>query len=406
MLGVAALALFLSGPAQTYGVSVFIDPLLENFGWSRSLVSTMYSVATLLSALPLVYVGRQIDRIGNRIIMTIAALLFGVALFWLSRVNTPLALLAGFAVLRTCGSGILTLTARTLIPQWFVRRRGRAFSLLGIASALSLAAVPRFNEALISWVGWRDAWMLLSLVMIFGLAPAVAALVRNRPEDIGQLPDGGAPDAAESGPALLADASEDWTLREAARTRPFWAMLMAGVVPALVITGVSFHQISIMTARDLPSSLAATTFAVESAVALPLTFAAGWLVDRYPTRYVLSAAQAFLLIALAVLLIADSPGLALAYSALRGASSGLWNVSADVAWPSYFGRRHLGSIRGVTFAAGIVGAAIGPIPLGYAFDATGSYSGAIIAFMALPAAAMLFVLAAAPPAKTGSAGAA
>jgi MFS family permease len=183
-------------------------------------------------------------------------------------------------------------------------------------------------------------------------------------------------------------------------------MLMAGVVPALVITGVSFHQISIMTARDLPSSLAATTFAVESAVALPLTFAAGWLVDRYPTRYVLSAAQAFLLIALAVLLIADSPGLALAYSALRGASSGLWNVSADVAWPSYFGRRHLGSIRGVTFAAGIVGAAIGPIPLGYAFDATGSYSGAIIAFMALPAAAMLFVLAAAPPAKTGSAGAA
>jgi nitrate/nitrite transporter NarK len=106
-----------------------------------------------------------------------------------------------------------------------------------------------------------------------------------------------------------------------------------------------------------------------------------------------------LLVALVVLVFAHTPVLALSYSAMRGAASGLWGVAADVAWASYFGRRHLGTIRGVTFAAGIVGAAIGPVPLGLAFDATGSYAAAIVAYMVLPAAAMAFVLFAYPPRK-------
>jgi MFS family permease len=403
MLGLAALAVFLSGPAQTYGVSVFIDPILNEFGWSRSLVAGMYALATLSSAIPLVIVGRQIDRVGSRAVLTGAAVLFGLALLGLSLVSTPVGLLVGFAVLRTCGSGALTLAARTLVPQWFVRRRGRAFSIVGIASALSLAAIPRVNEALIGWVGWRDAWRLLAVVVLLGLVPALALLVRNRPEDIGQFPDGLPPEAPLSEAAQEAAADGEWTLREASRTRAFWAVLFAGVVPSLVVTRVSFHQISIMTARGLPTSLAATTFAVESAVALPLTLAAGWLADRYPTRFILSAAQMFLLVALLVLTGADSAGIVLIYSALRGAAAGLWGVAADVAWTAYFGRRHLGSIRGVTFAAGIVGAAIGPVPLGLAFDRTGSYNPAIIAYMALPAIAMIFVLFARPPRKASSA---
>jgi MFS family permease len=259
--------------------------MLAEFGWSRGLVSTTYSIATLLSAVALVIIGRQIDRVGSRIILTVASICFGLALLGLSRVNTPLGLLIGFAVLRTCGSGVLTLAARTLIPQWFVRRRGRAFSIVGLGSAVSLALIPRVNESLISWVGWRDAWMIVAGVSLHGLTPAIALLVRNRPEDVVEYPDGVSPDTTVSTTrSALADATDDWTLKQAMRTRAFWAMLVAGAVPALVITGVSFHQISIMTARGLASSLAATSFAVESAVAVPLTLLTGWLVDRYATR--------------------------------------------------------------------------------------------------------------------------
>ncbi|MDP9370461.1 MAG: MFS transporter [Chloroflexota bacterium] len=387
--------MFFSGPAQTYGVSAFVDPMLADLGWSRSLFSTAYSVGTLASAGALLIVGRQIDRWGNRAVLTVSAIGFGGALFLMSAVGGAVTLLVGFALLRTCGSGVLTLAARTLVPHWFVRRRGRAFSLLGLAGALSLAVVPPVNELLIRLVGWRTAWRIDAIVIWLVLLPAVAIVVRNRPEDIGQRPDGERPPAGQD--AVTSEPDAGLTLREALRTPAFWGLIGASVVPSLVVTGLAFNQVAIFTARGLPSTLAATTFTVESALGLPMTLLAGWLVDRYPVRYVLAAGQICLAAAMVSLLATQSPALALLYSAWRGASSGLWMVAADVAWPAYFGRRHLGSIRGFGFSVGVVGAAIGPIPFGLAYDLLGGYNPAIAGLLILPVVATFAVLRSRPP---------
>lgn len=394
MLLVACLAVFLSGPAQTYGVSVFVDPMINDLGWSRSLFSTLYSVGTLVSAGALVLVGRQIDRLGNRIIISIAALLFGGALLLLSAVNSLVMLLIGFGLLRTFGSGVLTLAARTLVPNWFHSRAGRAFSLIGLAAMLSQALVPLFNNAMIVSIGWRDAFRVNALIMWLLLLPIVAVVLRNRPSDIGQFPDGLPADVPRAG---ATDDEGGITLHAALRSITFWSLIGASVVPSLVVTGLAFNQVAILTDRGFPSSLAATTFAVESAVALPTTLLAGWLVDRFPVRIILMLGQVCLIVAMLFLLVAQSPALVLCYSAWRGASSGLWMVAADVAWPSYFGRKHLGSIRGVGFAVGVVGAAIGPIPFGLSYDLLGSYTAAIAGLLCLPLVAALAVLRARPP---------
>lgn len=394
MLFVACLAVFLSGPAQTYGISVFVDPMIDDLGWSRSLFSTLYSVGTLASAGALVLVGRQIDRVGNRIIISVAALLFGGALFLLSTVNSLVMLLIGFGLLRTFGSGVLTLAARTLVPNWFHSRAGRAFSLIGLAAMLSQALIPSFNNAMIISIGWRDAFRVNALIMWLLLLPVVAVVLRNRPSDIGQVPDGIPPEGPRAG---AIDDQGGITLHAALRSITFWSLIGASVVPSLVVTGLAFNQVAILTDRGFPSSLAATTFAVESAVALPTTLLAGWLVDRFPVRIILMLGQVCLITAMLFLLVAQSPVLVLCYSAWRGASSGLWMVAADVAWPSYFGRKHLGSIRGVGFAVGVVGAAIGPIPFGLSFDLLGSYTAAIAGLLCLPLLAAIAVLRARPP---------
>jgi MFS family permease len=396
ILGVAGLAVFLSGPAQTYGVSVFVDPMLEELGWSRSLFSTAYAAGTLASAAALLVVGRLIDRWGNRLVISLAAVGFGIALLLMSVVSGVLSLLVGFALLRTCGSGVLTLAARTLVPFWFVRRRGRAFSVLGLAATLSLAVVPVVNELLIGAVGWRAAWRVSALVIWLVLLPAVALLIRDRPEDAGQLPDGARPVDLEDAPP--AEPEPGPTLGQAARTSAFWALLGASAVPSLVVTGLAFNQVAIFTDRGIPGTLAATTFTVESLVGLPMTLLAGSLADRFPLRYILAAGQLCLVLAMVSLLAADTPALALLYSAWRGASSGLWMVAADVAWPAYFGRRHLGSIRGFGYAVGVGGAALGPIPFGLAYDFLGGYDPAILGLLVLPIAATVAVLIARPPA--------
>ncbi|CAA9583958.1 MAG: hypothetical protein AVDCRST_MAG59-5148 [uncultured Thermomicrobiales bacterium] len=401
ILSVAGLASFLSGPAQTYGVSPFVEPMLAELGWSRSLFSTAYSVGTLASAGALLLVGRQIDRWGNRLVLSLAAVSFGLALMLLSVAGGAVALLVGFALLRTSGSGVLGLGTRTLIPFWFVRHRGRAFSLLGLAGSLSLAAVPPVNQLLIDAFGWRVAWRIDALVVWLVLLPAVALVVRNRPEELGQLPDGvRAEDALGAAPAERGAGPDDgFSLRQAARTPAFWGLVGASLVPSLVVTGLAFNQVAILTDRGLPATLAATTFAVESAIGIPTALLAGWLADRFPVRFVLAAGQVCLAVAMVWLLVsAGAPGLALLYSAWRGASSGLWMVAADVAWPAYFGRRHLGSIRSVGFSVSVVGAAVGPIPFGLAYDLLGGYDPAIAALLVLPVAAAVAVLLARPPA--------
>lgn len=396
MLFISCLAVFLSGPAQTYGVSVFVDPMLTELGWSRSLFSTLYSLGTLASAGALVFVGRQIDCVGNRLVLALSVAGFGGAMILLSTASGVIVVLVSFAMLRTFGSGVLTLAARTLVPNWFHSRAGRAFSLIGLAAMLSQALIPTFNNLMIDAVGWRGAWQVNAGIMWAVLLPIVAIAIRNRPVDIGQFPDG-IQLSDDDVRAATADAT-GVTLHAALRTTTFWFLIGASVVPSLVVTGLAFNQVAILTDRGLPSTLAATTFAVEAAIALPTTLLAGWLVDRYPVRFVLMAGQVCLIVAMAFLLVAETPALVLMYSAWRGASSGLWMVAADVAWPSYFGRKYLGSIRGVGFAVGVVGAAIGPIPFGLAYDVFGGYTPAIAGLLVLPILAAIAVTQAKPPA--------
>jgi MFS family permease len=397
MLGIACLAMFLSGPAQTYGVSVFVDPMLEEMGWSRSVFSTLYSVGTLASAVVLIAIGRLIDRRGNRLVMSLAVVGYASAMLVLANVNSLILLAVGFALLRTFGSSVLTLGGRTLVPNWFHSRAGRAFSVIAVAAMLSQALIPIFNTFIVDAVGWRSAWVVNAVLVTVILLPLTTLFIRNRPSDIGQYPDGIAPSEDDSPAARRSLDSVGLTVSQAMRQVSFWALIGASAVPSLVVTGLAFNQVGILTSRGLPASLAATTFAVEAVFALPTTLLAGWLVDKVAVRWVLMGGQVLLLVAMIFLLSATTPAIAMTYAALRGISRGVWMVAADVAWPSYFGRRYLGSIRSVGFAVGVFGAAIGPIPFGLAFDMTGSYAPAIFGLMALPILAAVALFWARPP---------
>lgn len=109
----------------------------------------------------------------------------------------------------------------------------------------------------------------------------------------------------------------------------------------------------------------------------------------------LAALMGTMLIALMI----DSTATAIAYGAMRGIALGMWAVAIDATWPAFFGRRRLGSIRSLAFAAEIVGAALGPIPFAMIYDATNSYATAILGLLALPIGATLAIFLTAEPAQ-------
>ncbi|MFH2112824.1 MAG: MFS transporter [Candidatus Bathyarchaeota archaeon] len=395
---VAGLAVYFSGPGQTYNVSVYIDSYINEYGWSRTTVSTMYSVGTFAAGMLMGVVGKILDRYGQRKTSTIIAAAFGGALLFMSTVNSTAMLLTGFFLIRLLGQGSMGLIGGTLVPQWFIRRKGRAMSIVSVFGALSMATFPVINIWLIQRLGWQNGWRTWTLVMWLLVAPAFYFLIRTRPEDVGLSPDNEEP-LGHPGNGNPVTEDQPWTLGEAMRTRSFWLVNYITVIPSAIITGCVFHQISILGQAGLTPESAALITSVTSLINLPIVLLAGGLADRYPLKYLMAATQALLLAMVAALYVADSMALVLVYGTIMGVQMGVQAIVRAVVWPEYFGRRHLSTIRGVNMMAGVIGSALGPLPFGYAFDVFGGYSEVLLVSMVFPLAGVLIGLLANKPAK-------
>ena len=398
ILGVAGLGMFMSGPGQTFGVSAFVDPIIEDRGWSRTLVSGLYTAGSLTAATAMILIGRLLDRYGARVMLTAVAVLFGLAAIGMGRISLPFHLYLGFLAIRMLGQGSLTLIPTTLVAIWFRRLRGRATAMAALAMPTSQAAFPPLIFFLVSTVTWRNAWTILGLMVWATLIPVGVLLARRSPESVGLLPDGDSTARASADGALASGPGEPaFTLGQALRTRSFWLLLFAGISFALIGTALTFHHISLMASRGIAGGLAASVLSIAAPAALVGTFTAGYLMDKLPNRYVLVAAQVLLTVSMILVLTVTSPWMAVTYGVIIGFGQGLMMTSTVVIWPNYYGRAHLGSIRGAVTTGMVAFAALGPLPFGFLFDLRGSYVLPILAFLALPVACGTAAFFASPP---------
>lgn len=393
------LGIIMMGPSQTFTVSVFIDSFVADLGISRSNVSLLYGIATLAGSFLLPLTGRLLDRYGNRMLMVITVLAFGVSLVSLSQVNGPLALLAIMLAVRFLGFGSMQLVSNNLIAQWFVRRRGMVMGISGQSLAVSLLIFPALADFLINQLGWRMAWVALGGLTLLTMAPIGWLFYRDRPELYGLLPDGDRADA----PLSTALANEvHWTLAEARRTGIFWLFAAAVAVLSMILAGMVFHQTSLFVVRGLDRSVAVYAFQVTAFTSVLGNLGTGYLLDRISPRQVLALLLAALVAGMLLVQTMTTVWEAMIYATLWGTTSGAFRVVDATVWAKYFGRRHLGSIRGATMIGTVGGAALGAYPLGLSYDLTGSYGPALTALLVLPAAiALLSFTIKRPAAKPG-----
>jgi MFS family permease len=400
MVAVAGAGVFASGPGQTYIVSVMVDPLIEETGWSRTLVSGLYSAGSISAVVGAILAGRALDRFGARTVLTAVAALFGLAAFMMGKINSPVHLFFGFFAIRSLGQTALVLVSTSLVAIWFVRLRGRATAFTALAAPAGQAALPPLVFVIIALSDWRTAWTVMAIAIWVLLLPAAVLLVRRSPESEGLLPDGdrrAPPIAGVVGSDT--DSEQHWTSGEAIRTRAFWLLLFAGMALSLIGTALTFHHISLMRTKGVDDGMAAVILSVVALVALATTFAAGFLLDRYPNRIVLAAGQAVMVAAMLSTLLISSTWEGFVYGVLLGVAQGLVMTTNIVIWPNYFGRKHIGSVRGAASIGMVVSSGLGPLPFGALFEATNSYDIAILGFLALPVLCGLAALAASPPKK-------
>jgi len=397
IVGYASLAVAASGPGQTAGVSLFVDPLIRDLGISRSAVSTAYLIGTLIGALALPWIGRALDRFGARRTMVVIGVAFGAVLMALAAVSSIVGLTAGFVGIRMAGQGALVLTATTATAMWFDRRRGTAMGIVSAVGAVGISMTPLLAEALIAHHGWRTAWLVVGLAVWVIVIPIAIFGIRDRPSVFGQWPDGHTPrDTA------AASAAANWGVtRGVAMRHPFFWVVTAGVAACgLLGTAVNFHQISLLGERGLSTAEAAANFIPQTIAALVATLAAGALADRIRHRWLIFAAMLSLAggIGWATQV---SPGLsAVVFGALIGAAGGSMRALEAATFPHYFGTRHIGSIRGMVAALVVASTAFGPLLYAAAHGATGGYTVVLWASTPLPLVIAAAALVVRPPSNS------
>jgi MFS family permease len=193
IVGVGALAVFGSSPGQTYVASVFVDPITRDTGWSRTLISGVYTLGSLTAAPAMFAVGQLLDRFGARAALSLVIILFGAAALAMNWVTHPFHLYVGFTFLRLLGQGSMTVIPTAMVALWFIRLRGRALSLTALGAVAGQAVFPPLVYLLITRMGWRTAWLVLAFGIWVVLLPPVLLLVRRDPESVGLRPDGSPP---------------------------------------------------------------------------------------------------------------------------------------------------------------------------------------------------------------------
>ena len=302
------------------------------------------------------------------------------------------------SALRFLGQGSLLLNCANLVSQWFDRKRGFALSLMALGFSVSMAVHPPLAQWLIDHLGWRQAWVWLGLSTWLFLLPAVWLLVHDRPTDVGLGPDGDAAPAGVSGHAS-SPSVVGMTLREALRTSTFY-ILCAGLFSlSMLVTALHFFQVSIFSAHGLDARIAASVFAI-SATTMVLTMPLiGRMLDRFPTRRMFSGGLLVMVASLVAVTQVSDWWSAVGYALVFGLNNAVTMTLFAFMWPRYFGLLHLGSIQGTGQMIGVVGASVGPLPLGLAFDLTGSYDRVLLGLCVLPATCAVLALFLRTPAK-------
>ncbi len=398
-----------SGIATSVGtlpvLSVFLKPMTEEFGWSRTAFTGATSLGTVSAALLAPFIGPKFDRYGARWILTACFIILGITIVLVGSVSSLWQLYVLMAVGRSINIGVISVaTMGAVVPKWFIVKRGRAVALGGLGQRVGLTIHPLIVQVVIGLASWRAAAMTMGILIWAIAVLPVALLLRRRPEDLGLLPDGESPEARDArlGGTVTQRAGRGRTevsfrLSETLRQRSFYLLTGAFSLSTLAIAGSSFHTVAFLTDRMLSSQTAVVVISVWAATAVFGMLISGFLVERVGSRMTLIVTLAFAAASYALLLAVNSTPLAIIWGVYFGLTVGGMTVIQQVIFADYFGREFLGAIRGTFAIAQSSANASGTIVAALAFDKLGDYGFVFTAFGVISVLSAVLVVFARPP---------
>jgi sugar phosphate permease len=347
-----------------YGLPLYYDFMVREFGWSRTMVTSGNAISKLIVG-PLFGFGAGwiVDRFGPRRLMMAGILMAGGALVGLGTVSAAWAFYLFYffnALGYVCGG---PLPSQVLLSRWFEKTRGRAMGIAYLGIGVGGAIVPLLAAWLTAHLGWRASLQALGVLIVL-IALPLAYLVDDRSANLS---------GARSGRAREAIPPPDG-VRPILRNRAFYLLALGSMCSIAAVGGTNQHlKLFLSLDRGYAQADAARLISLVLAVSIAGRVLMGWLADRMPRRDVMLLIYLLVAASIPFLLIRPSRGTLYGFAALFGVGLGGEYLIIPLMAGELFGVRVLGRVMGIVLTADGVAEATAPMLVGYLRDRTGSY---------------------------------
>lgn len=392
-----------------YGFSQFQVSMFKEFGWTRAGTAGAFSALATTGMIAVLFIGPFIDKFGARITMTIGSVIFALAFYLLGTTQDYFQFYLYYGVILALGvNSILYVPTQAALAKWFNKKRSTVLGILTTGGALGGTLIVPILPSLIENLGWRGAFQALAAVQICLFVPLAWFGIRNKPEDLGLLPDGEAPGQAKAASTTAATAAAKpavssvagFSLRDAVKTPAFWILSFAFFFNGLGLASIVVHQAAYLETVGIRAQDAANILAFMTTVSIPGRLALGWLGDKIDKRYMLAASYSFQCVGL--LLFTQVAGIEMGYLSMLvyGLGYGAAIPLAPAVVAQYFGAKNFATIRAYQGPITRAATVLGPLFAGIVFDMTQSYIGAFFAIAAAFVLAVICIFFAKPPKTT------
>jgi MFS family permease len=377
VVAAAALGLFWGVPIMVYSFTAFLKPLMKDFQAGRAAVSLAFTLQLIVGALSAPLAGWFIGRFGPRKVILTATAMFGTLLVFNRAFSGTLQhFYFLYAALGLLIHGMGPMPYGHVISHWFDRRRGLALGLMMAGIGCGAIIMPVLASGLIGRFGWHAAFTILGSLVLLIPIPVVAAVLKEKPQPLGLLPD-----EVRTGAAKLGIGLPGLSRHDASRSRTFWILVCAFSLVSVSVQGCLVHMAPMLIDDGLTTQTASAGASVMGAAVLLGRIGTGYLLDRFFASHVAALFFAGAAIGMFLLMTSRAPSVAFTGAFLVGLGLGAEVDMMAYLVSRYFGLRSFAEIYSLVFSAFALAGAFGPLLMGAGFDWTASYQVPLTVFL-------------------------
>ena len=350
---------FFSSFGQSFFLGLFNSNIRDALSISHGQFGSIYASATLLSSFILIWLGKKIDEINIFKFASLVTILLSFSCFFFSKISSIAFLFFAIFLMRFSGQGMMSHTATTTVSRYFTKSRGKALSTIWFGLSSAEFILPVFTIYLLTFLDWRNIWIIISIAVILILPLASFILLKKLNFESRET---------TSEKEKNKENIKNWKRTEVIKDYRFYILGANMLAMPWITTGIFVYQSFILSSKNWGPFVIAKSFMAYSTLSVITLFISGFLIDKFTSRKILIYMNLPLLLSTIVIILFDHPNVSFLFLGLIGISNGFANVLGSSTWAEIYGVRYIGSIKALTTALMVFSTAFGTALFGFLID--------------------------------------